>query len=159
MNLYQINQTMMDLLSQTTDDGELPESVFDQLAELQIAEEDKLESIGCLLKNWRSDADQLKTEEDNLAERRKSIENRADRLKAYAYRYMLETGKTKFDSPRVALSFRKSKAVDITNESMIPAKYIQTKTQIAKAEISKAIKAGVIVPGAVLVERENLQVK
>lgn len=159
MNLYQINQQIEDLLDQVNDDGEILEGVFEQLTELQMAESDKLEAIGCLLKNWKSDADAIRAEEKKLADRRRATENRTERLRDYAAWYMQQTGKQKFNSPRAVLSFRKSTSVNIADESMIPTEYFQIKTEISKAEIAKALKSGVTVPGAVLVEKQNLQVR
>ena len=158
MNLYEINQEIEDLLNQVNDDGEIVEEVFEQLTALQLAESDKLEAIGCLLKNWKSDADAIRAEEKKLSDRRRAIENRTERLRDYAAWYMRQTGKQKFSSHRAVLSFRKSTSVNIADDAKIPEEYADYERKIKKAEISKALKAGVEVPGAVLVEKQNLQV-
>ena len=159
MRLYEINQQIEGLLNQVNDDGEILDGVFEQLTELQLAESDKLEAIGCLLKNWKSDADAIREEEKKLSDRRRAIENRTERLRDYAAWYMRQTGKQKFSSPRVVLSFRKSTSVDVLDDTKIPDAYVEYERKVKKSGISTAIKAGVVVPGAALVEKQNLQVR
>ena len=59
------------------------------------------------------------------------------------------------------LSYRKSEAVVLTDEAVIPAEYKKEKLTISidKTEIKKALKAGTEVPGAVIEVRQNLQIK
>lgn len=59
------------------------------------------------------------------------------------------------------LSYRKSEAVILTNEELIPAEYKKEKLTISvdKMEIKKAIKAWTEVPGAEIETRNNLQIK
>lgn len=158
MNLYEINQAILAALT-PDDDGVLADDAMDKLSELMMVAEEKLENIGCLLKDWRAEADAIKAEADRLTERRKAIENRADRLRQYAADMMVAMGKSKLETARCVLSFRSSSAVDVLDESVIPDEYFKTKRDLQKAEISKALKAGLTVPGAALVERANLQIK
>ena len=59
------------------------------------------------------------------------------------------------------LSYRKSEAVVLTDEAVIPAKFKKEKLTISvdKTEIKKAIKAWTEVPGAMIETRQNLQIK
>lgn len=59
------------------------------------------------------------------------------------------------------LSYRKSEAVVLTDEAVIPAEFKKEKLTISvdKTEIKKALKAGTEVPGAVIEVRQNLQIK
>lgn len=59
------------------------------------------------------------------------------------------------------LSYRKSEAVVLTDEEAIPAEYKKEKVTVSvdKTELKKAIKAGTVVPGAMIETRQNLQVK
>lgn len=158
MNLYQINQMIQTLMT-PDDDGVIAEDAFDQLTALSLAADEKLENIGCLLKDWRAEADAIKAEADKLTERRRVIEARADRLKAYAAEQMTVMGKRKLETPRCVLAFRASKAVEVLDDAKVPAEYIAIERKVQKAEIAKAIKAGFEVPGAVLVERDNLTIR
>lgn len=59
------------------------------------------------------------------------------------------------------LSYRKSEAVVLTDEAVIPAEYKKEKLTISvdKTEIKKALKAGTEVPGVMIEVRQNLQIK
>jgi len=56
---------------------------------------------------------------------------------------------------------RKSESVVIEDEELIDKEYktVKVTTSISKADIKKAIKAGVDVPGAILQENQNLRIK
>ena len=158
LSLYQINQQILSLMT-PDENGEISEDAFEQISALQLAADEKLESIGCLLKDWQAEADAIKAEADRLTERRRVIEARADRLKRYAADMMLGIGKRKIETPRCVLALRPSKAVEVLDEAKIPDAYFAIKRTVQKAEIAKALKAGAEVPGAVMVERENLTVR
>lgn len=57
------------------------------------------------------------------------------------------------------LSFRKSTSVNITDERAIPGEFIEIKTSIKKAEVKAALAGGIEVPGAELIENQNLQIR
>ena len=158
MNLYDINYHIQNLL-QADDDGVLPDDVFDRLASLQMDESQKLENIACLIKNLSAESAAINQEIANLRKRKLATDRHADRLMAYVSDYMHLTDRSKFSSPRVVLSFRRSDAVEFTDVSLVPMAYKEVEYHTKKAEIKAAIKSGVEVPGAVLVERQNLQIK
>lgn len=59
------------------------------------------------------------------------------------------------------LSYSKSESVEIFDENLIPKEYLKETTTISpdKVKIKSAIKQDVIVPGAILKENNNLQIK
>lgn len=145
-------------------DEETGEVLFDaeNMDELRDALENKLEACGLYLKNLNADAKAIRDEEKALADRRKMLERKAERMSAYILDCLVdEIDGAKLSTPRVSLSTRKSESVGITDESALPDDYVTIKTTAApdKARIKKAIKAGERVPGACLVENLNLQVK
>ena len=93
MSIYDINKAIVALVDMET--GEVSDE--QALDALQMARDEKIENIGCYLKDTLAEAKAIKEEEDNLAARRKAVENRAERLKnllAYALRG------EKWNSPR-----------------------------------------------------------
>lgn len=165
MNLYEINDQIYELLNQEIIDPETGEILdingFDQLKALEVEREIKLENTGLFVKNLEAEIAAFKAEEKKLAERRKAKENKVLWVRNYLNDFMVMEGLPKFETPKLKLSFRKSESVGVTDESLIPDKYIKTEiiTTPMKAEIKKALKAGQDVPGAGLVESQNLQVK
>lgn len=167
MRLYDINEQIEQLLNQVDDDGCLPESVFAEIADLQIAESEKIEAIACFIKDLRAESAEIAEEAKRLQARKKAKESKQERLEEYLAGYLQSTGKSKFETSRVVLSFRKSEAVDVLDEDAvikfadqhIDMGLVKTKAEVVKTAIKAAIKSGTDVPGAAIVERQSLQVK
>ena len=70
-------------------------------------------------------------------------------------------GKAKLETPKVVVSFRKSKAIQIDDEAAVPAAFKSevVSVKIDKTLIKQAIQLGQEVPGAALVENRNLQIR
>jgi len=92
---------------------------------------------------------------------KKSISNQINSRKEYIVRNMEMMGITKIETELGNLSLRKSKSVNIYDESLIDKKFIEieTKEKISKTEIKKAIEAGENVQGANIVEKNSLNIK
>ena len=166
MKLYEIKNTYLDFLARM-ESGEIPEeAVQDTLEGLEGVFEEKADNIACLIKTLNAEASAIKTERDTLYERQKAKEKEAERLKAYLAGAMKELGKGKLETARNALSFRKSQRLVVDKEFAAllsedeKAAYLRYKEpEIDKKAVTNALKAGVAVPGAVLEEQQNLQIK
>ena len=110
------------------------------------------------MKDLLAEAEAIKAEEQALAKRRKQAENKADWLKRYVAQAL--EGE-KFKTPRVAISYRTSEAVEILDEDLIPEEFLMIKTEYKpdKKAIKDELKVGGEVEGAVLVKRTSLQIK
>lgn len=151
--LYEIEQAIMDCVDLET--GEIID--IEKLDQLQMDKDVKIENTALFIKNLLSDADQIREEEKKLADRRRVCENKAKSLKEYLSGFL---GGEKFKTPRVAISYRKSKSVDVQDITALPKEYLKYSEPTAnKTEIKKAIEAGTAVPGCVLVENSNIQIK
>lgn len=161
MNLYEIDQALLALVDLET--GEILD--YEAFAELKMAREEKIEGMALWCKNLDAESTAIKAEEDALAERRKALEKRSKSLKEYLT-MILDGGK--FSTARVACTFRKSKAVEIQDEAaFIQAmeasqhyEYLKySAPKVNRTEVTNAIKAGIEVPGAQLIEKNNLSIK
>lgn len=153
-SLYEINEAIMNTIDLET--GEIVD--FDKFEALQMERNEKLENIALWVKNLLSESEALKAEEKAFAERRKAAENKAESLKRYLDSAL---NGQKFNTTKVAISYRKSTAVEV-DESRLPAKWLReipASYVVDKVEIAKALKAGEIVDGATLVEKNNLSIK
>lgn len=163
--LYEIDKNLYQLLeNDMVVDEETGEILFEEsdIDNLLLTRDEKLENTGCYIKNLLSDIEQLKTEEKNLKARRQTKEKKVERLKSYLSNSMLLFGDKKFESPRVVLSFRKSKQVEIDIEAKIPQDYMTIKVEESpnKTKLKDAIlKQGLSFDGVKVVEKENLQLK
>lgn len=144
-------------------DEESGEILFDSdnLDELKLSFKDKLESCGCYIKNLDAEANAIGKEIANLQARKKSAESRSKRMREYVLDCMEIAGEKRVETPRVAISQRTSKYLEIENEFDIPENYkdIQEVVKVDKKAITDAIKSGESVNGCELKERVNLQVK
>lgn len=164
-SLYQISKDLEAVIDGgLVFDTETGEVIWDSdnLEDLQAAFDDKLEACGLFLKNLNAEAKAIREEEKALAERRRIIERKAERMNAYVLDALLDKVEGhKFSTPRLALSTRKTASVGITDETLLPDDFVTVKTtmQPDKSAIKKAIKAGESVPGACIIEDYSLQVK
>lgn len=158
MTLYEIDQNIMALIDE---DGEItnPEA----FNALQLSRTEKIEGIACWIKNLTADAAAIKAEEEALAERRKAIENKAKSLREFLTKTLAGE---KFSTPRVSVSYRTSKALEIADNdtfvawaSMFNPSLLRIKRDPDKKAITDAINGGMDVPGAQIVERKSMQVK
>lgn len=160
MTLWEINEQIEELMVNLIDDetGEINEEIMEQLEQLSIDREEKIESCGIVMKSLRSEIEAINDEIKALKSRAEAKANRLDRLSEYVKRTL--DGK-KFETSKVAFSFRKSQKVEITDEALIPDEWCnyETTRKPVKSDIKKALKSGEVVPGCVLIESTNLQVK
>lgn len=153
MNLYEINNSIMECVDMET--GEIID--LERLEQLQLEREEKIENIGCWIKNLLSDADQLKTEADKLIARKRVAENKANSLKNYLQEFLAGE---KFKSPKLSITYRKSESVDVPDWKNVPEDYLKYKDpEPDKTLIKKALKDGQEIAGCALVEKQNMQIK
>jgi hypothetical protein len=128
--------------------------------------DDKADSVATVFKEYTAEAAALKAESDALKKRADKAEKNAEWLKKYLSDEMLKAGKAKLETKHNLVTFRKSTAVEIDENKFFladtPNKYIISKTTLSadKKALMVAIKEdGEVIPGAVVVERQNIQIK
>lgn len=94
--IYELTDQYEEILNMFYD-GETDEDlIFDTLESIEGEIEDKADNYAKLIKQLTADAEMLKAEEMRLSTRRKSLENRAARLKSNLQANLEFIGKTKF---------------------------------------------------------------
>lgn len=156
-NLYEIEQEIMSCVDMET--GEIVD--FEKLDALTIERDSKIENLALWVKNLEADAQAYKAEKDSFAQKQKVAENKAKSIKEYLSRYLAGNA---FKTTRVNVGFRKSESVDVFSiDALIQYgndDYLKYKEPEAdKTAIKNAIKAGANIPGCVLVEKQNIQIK
>ena len=158
MTIYEIDQAIMECVDLET--GEIIDT--DKLNELELERESKIEGVACWIKDLKAEAEALKNEKQALAERQRVAENKAESLKKWlAYALQGE----KFKTPKCAISFRKSEAVEVTDEGLnnLMKEHDELLTYKApepnKTAIKQAIKDGLNVAGVQLVQNTSVIIK
>lgn len=166
--LYELDAKIAELLDTgfemsciDAETGEIDETQLAiYLEQLQLDRKTKIDNIAVYVKNLEAEADAIKAEEKKLKERREAKERKAERLKNYIKTSMMLQGETKFESARVSMALRNSKAV-VVDENKLESVYFINKIvqSVDKKAIKAALEAGILVEGAMLEERKNLQIK
>jgi hypothetical protein len=161
-SLYEIDQQVLTVLDDgLVFDAETGEVLFDEdnFGQLELERNAKLEAVALYVKGLEADAAAIRAEEKALAARRQAKERKAERLREYLTSSMQMFGDAKLETARVALSFRRSGAVEIEDANLVPSSFVSYAPKIDRMAIKKALQAGEYVHGAELVERCNIQIK
>lgn len=157
MTLYEIDKAILDFEFEIDEEsGEILNA--NELDELKMVREDKIEGISLWIKNLEAEREAVKNEKNSFADREKRLGKKIDSLKGYLT-YALDG--QKFSTPKVAVSFRKSESVHITDEYLIPDEYklFTVVKKPDKAVIKKALKDGKEIMGCELLEKQNISIK
>jgi len=141
-------------------DGELSEEDMQAIVVAQTSSMERLGGLVGYMKHLESWQATCKAEEARIAKRRKTAENRLSSIKKYLAPYIQITGKKTVGTH--TLSLRKSQAVEVV-EGFANTEYGKhvTTFKADKAKIKADLKAhpDLVILGASLVTRQNLQVK
>lgn len=164
MNLFEIDKMIAEaidnILNSTNEEtGEVDESYVKELEKLQIAKDEKLEAVGCYIKNLNADINAFKEEEKNMKKRREVLEHKVERLEKYVSSVL--NGEKWDKSTKVQFSFRESTQTIIDDESLLPKKFLVKKIDYSpdKKAIKEVLESGKTVKGAHLNTVKNIQVK
>lgn len=157
MTLFDINKAILDFEYEIDEEtGEILNA--EALDQLQMAREDKIEGVGLWIKNLTAEAEAVKKEKDAMADRQRRLEKKVESLKRYL-EWALQG--EKFSTPRISMTFRRSESVYIPDETELDDRFVNI-TMVKKPDkklIKDTLKAGLEVPGAELVTKQNLQIK
>ncbi len=158
--LYEINSDYYKWLEKVQEaEGELTPEMLTEIDCIEGEFEEKGEAYAVLIKTLNAEAELIRSEEKRLAERRRRKENLSERLKERLAESMRIFERDKLETAKCKISFRSSTAVEIVDEAKLPDEYFKIERKPIKSEIKEALKAGVAIDGAVLVERKNIQIK
>lgn len=161
-NLFDISKALVAAWDAAVDPetGEIGKDSYSVIEQLEMERDTKIENIGCWIKNLEADAAAIKAEAKAMNDRAKAAEKKAEGLRGYLAAVLAGE---KWSSPKVAISWRKSVAVEIDDAEVpeLPEQYVRRKVSVEadKAAIKEALKAGESIEGCRLVERQNISIK
>ena len=134
------------------------ETVQELLAEVQENMEEKANGICYLITENKMYEDSLKAEAKRLTARAKMFARVQDNLKELL-KFLLNGEKLKTE--RFTISYRKSTSVNITDDSLIPAEFINVKETftVDKKAVADKLKDFEEVAGAELVVKNSITIK
>lgn len=152
-SLYEISQQIIECVDSET--GEIIDT--EKLDMLNMEWNQKIENMVLWYKNLCSDAEAYKQEKNNFAEKQKASENKANSIKEYIARALAGQ---KFKTTKASVSYRRSEQVEIEDMALLDDDYLKfAEPTVDKTRIKESIKQGIVVKGARLVEKNNIQIK
>jgi hypothetical protein len=128
---------------------------------VKIELNNKSTSLIHVIKNIESDETML----DNEIKRLKAIKDRKSKnlesLKEYIKVCMEQMNLTKIETPIGNFSLRKSESVNIIDSTKIPSEYVNVviENKPDKVKIKEALKNKIVIEGAEIVNKNNLNIK
>jgi len=163
MKFYEIDaeiQKWTDLL--VDEDGVINEEAEEALQSLEAADEAKTEGVLLAIKGMTAEAEAIRNEEKQLADRRHQLEKKADGLKAFI---QTRLAGEKFKTPRVAVSYRKTTSVEVEDGVWmfwpvnVQDECTKVNVTVDKPALKKLLTAGNEIQGARLVEGQSMTIK
>lgn len=153
-NELEVNEETGEIIDNTDELKQL----FD---ELECNFIDKLDSCQYIRKELEGKADLLAAEIKRLQNRKKALENRAERLKTLMCDSMVASGETKLKGKHnFSLGTRKALQID---ENLTPdffnQEYVRTIKEFDKKKITDDLKNGAIIEGAKMIEKINFSIR
>lgn len=158
--LFNIGQEQKQILAEIeTNEGEITMAIQERIDLLAENFEEKAVAYSYVIKQVESEESIIDAEIKRLQELKKKAAKVSDYLKERIAGAMIDFGYDKIETPTLKLSFRKSEAVEVVDESLLAQKFFNYKPTIDKTAIKNAIKAGEEVTGARIISNLNLQIK
>lgn len=167
--LYEIREDYLDKLNNlnVNEDGEV--IGIEEIEQLEGDLKEKIKAVVFFIEEQTALEKAIKEKIESQKKRLEAIGKTRDRLKEYVAYTLLSTGiidekHKKYETEDFALSVRASEETVIVDKSQIPhelckLKVVEPTYEPDKTLIKEAIKSGVIVPGATVRSKQNLQIK
>ena len=124
---------------------------------LKMERDTKIRNIACWIRNLESDEAQLAEQIKIFQARKKAAENKRESLKSYLASFL---NGAKWKNKEVSISWRKSDAVEVTDMSKLSSYYLRYKEpEVNKTLLKNDLKAGIVLNGAYLAEKNNIQIR
>lgn len=159
MNIYDISLIESAIEKHAMDnDGEIPEELLKELVESQTKSVQQVEKLCHYIRHLEQGIDNCKAEEQRIKDMRQHAERRISSIKKYLTPYVLK--KKKVDVGTFKLSSRRSQSVQLRDDFDV-LEYISEEVvrKPDKIRIKEALKNGEDIPGAFLLNSDNLQLR
>jgi predicted nuclease with TOPRIM domain len=158
MKLYELTTNYVSLMEMAEEMDAT--TLQDTLESIEEEIHDKAENIAKLVKNINADVDALKAEEKRLADRRKSLENKVTHLKGYLQDQLEVAGLDKVKRPTLTVSIQNNPpSVKVIDEKLLSDYMIPVEPRLDKKAILTALKEGMEVSGAELVQGRSVRIR
>lgn len=158
--LFEITQEAIELAS-LLEEREFTPEMEQQLAITQSELTEKATNYGKVIKTIEGDISVIDAEIKRLQGLKSAKGKVIDRMKESVSNAMQAFHVDKIESPIMKIYFRKSEAVEVEDENLVPDEYKLSRVTVSldKIKIKEIIQAGETVLGCQVIEKLNLQIK
>ena len=160
--LYELNEIYSNIWDMVADE-EIDLDVLEKaLSEVEENINSKADNIAKLIKGIDIDISGIKEEEQRLNKRRKALENKQSSIKLYLENQLKMMDIDKLKTTLFSFNIQNNPpSVNIINEDAIPEEFkkVVTTTTISKKDIIAAIKEGIEVEGAEMVQTRSIRIR
>jgi hypothetical protein len=164
--LWQLTQDELSFIALMEENGgELTDEIAEELAIRRDNFQHKAQAYAKFILKLESEAEQAAAEIKRIQALKKAKENTVARLRESLLAALMvfteedAKGIRRYETPLAKLSTRKSQAVEVLDEQLIPADFWVIKKEVSKSTISQAIKDGAEVPGAQMKDNISLSIR
>lgn len=164
LTLYQIaDQYLQDM--QLLLERDLDEQTFnDTLESLSGELEVKATNVAMFVRNLEASAEAIKEAEKQMADRRKSIEAKADKIRSYLLENMQRTGIKKIETAYFSITVKNNpESLIVEPDAEIPKTYYYQPEPpppvLDKVTLKKDLQLGAQVPGCRLERKQRIEIK
>jgi len=164
--LWQLTQEEASFIALMEENGgEVNDEIIEELAIRRENFQYKAEAYAKFILKLESEADQAAAEIKRIQALKKAKENTVLRLRESLLAALMvfteedAKGIRRYETQLAKLSTRKSQAVEVLDETVLPDEFWVIKKEVSKSTISQAIKDGEEVPGAQLKENVSLSIR
>jgi hypothetical protein len=162
MKLYELTEMYQNVWNLIEDEDIDIETLEMALTQIEESIESKAEGMAKLIKSIDGDIAALKEEENRLAKKRKTLENKQKNIKTYLEYQLIGMGIDKVKTPLFTVALQNNPpSVRFIDEDLIPEEYkVRTElVSIPKKLILDDIKEGIEVAGCELVQGKSLRIR
>lgn len=162
ISLYEISNEYRYLLENLFDkeSGEVNTAIAGRLDALEAPLQEKAINKVRFMKAIQAEYAAIKEECEAMATRLKSLKGKIDWIKADILAAMERSAISEISCPQFVIKLRKNpESVDLDDNVMLAEEYTRMKIEPNLEAIKVAIKAGIDIPGARLVNRNRIDIK
>lgn len=160
IKLYELEAQYEDWVKRIVDSGGVVDD--DDLIEFDSINDNvdgKLEAYAIVIKNIRAEREAYGVEYARLKDKIDKLKANEERLKERLHNAFNFFNKERLDTPKASISFIKSTSTVVTNESLVPECFFKIEKNPVLSDIARAIKDGIEIKGAELVDKRSIQIK
>ena len=160
MTLYEIEKQYQEILVIDESDPDMLAAKKQALDEINESLEIKADNIARFIRNLDADITALKAEEERLAEKRKTLQNKQAWLKEYLFNTLKALNLQSVKAGIFTVAIRKNPpSVAVKDQTLIPQEFFIVEPKLDLRAIAEKLKAGEQVPGAELTQGESLAIR